>query len=1109
MNDPLPALRALAGGARSASDIKAAEASLLAAEDADPDRCARSLLTVALCPTAAAPAERLAALLALRAIAGRRWSDRGRGPLPTSRPGGRPARRLLADDAKGLVRRAVLSAVVGEDVGPAEGGATAAAATTAFPFAQAARGLDGEREDGGDGAGPLGRAASALLAALGRRDPPARFAALAPALVRAAASEGGRRDAALRSLFALDEVVESLCEKRLLADRRHVGQIAVASLPSLVGAVYLPAVEAALGGGGGEADGGGGNADAAGTVHASRTAALALSVLRRLLARSLPEALRDPAAAATADRLLEAALRSLPPLVAAAMGGGALPPPLPLRDLLGATCALPVEVQKSHPVEFAARGYLGPYCAWFGDVLQSLPQEGGEDAAAIVTGADGSGDLDDDNLAEDAPRERLVRDAMTFLANVFANKMYDASDPEADRAAAAIASSAFPPARRVELALAAVRSHLPLSPPRLGRWRDDPEGHFHAEAARASDEDRAAAALALYLSVAEGASAEGRAAALPRVAAALRDVSGQGDAIAWEARGDGSLQGAAAVLWWDALYTAAGTSVGALETGSDFRFGAYVEEFLLPGLEALILEAPSAVGSAVPPLDRLPVLRHRILWLLASNTCGVPHTCRARMYSALLALIVDERRCLQNDIRVKLTAVQVVNNSLFDRDESLAIFRDHSDTVIAALYRLAGECTEYESRSLLLTCVSLILTYLVGCGTITPETANTAVGPLTQIWSNAVEQNALLKKDVLAILSSLVQAVGSGASAQLHPVAVPMIDTALDPALSEQNLFLVEEALGLWLAIVRLAPAYTDVLGSLFFRATHLLAQDLDHLKVLMLITEGYILLGCSPFLCSHSVTLQHVLVSVVGKVRPRGTACIMVVLEALLRGYPTEGGQLLKQAGVLRTMLEACAATHAEVDGNDPDRVITLYLTTLARCLLAVPNILDAHLPILEVKGNSSFGANEFMHLFWKLFNYEGSGTFDLSRRKLWLLAMLSLFPPTESIYAEPTIKHLDEILDECLQILRQEKTDGSNVMPYDVEFDYEYEEETHEAGQEKRTSLLNNQHEKDVCRTCNLCTILKERMSGLAVATGHEYQDIISTVEPVTLKQLNDAVR
>jgi len=116
----------------------------------------------------------------------------------------------------------------------------------------------------------------------------------------------------------------------------------------------------------------------------------------------------------------------------------------------------------------------------------------------------------------------------------------------------------------------------------------------------------------------------------------------------------------------------------------------------------------------------------------------------------------------------------------------------------------------------------------------------------------------------------------------------------------------------------------------------------------------------------------------VVGKVRPRGVSFIMIVLEALLRSYPSEGGQLLAQAGLLKTMLEACAATHAEVDGNDPDRVITLYLTTLARCLLASPNILDAHFPVFEAKSNTLFGPHELIHLFWKLFNYEGAGTFD-----------------------------------------------------------------------------------------------------------------------------------
>ena len=65
------------------------------------------------------------------------------------------------------------------------------------------------------GDGPLGRSASALLAALGRRDPPARFAASVPSLARAvsvqsgddigagmAGQQGRRRVAALRSRLA-------------------------------------------------------------------------------------------------------------------------------------------------------------------------------------------------------------------------------------------------------------------------------------------------------------------------------------------------------------------------------------------------------------------------------------------------------------------------------------------------------------------------------------------------------------------------------------------------------------------------------------------------------------------------------------------------------------------------------------------------------------------------------------------------------------------------------------------------------------------------------------------------------------------------------------------
>ena len=713
---------------------------------------------------------------------------------------------------------------------------------------------------------------------------------------------------------------------------------------------------------------------------------------------------------------------------------------------------------------------------------------------------------------------------MAFLAGVAGCRDYgtrdDGTASDAAAAAAAVADSCLPPTRWAELALHAVRYRLPQSAERMRRWKSDPEGHYHMEDGRTSDDDQdgSVAALSLYLAVAEGGRAgKGAAAAaaevLSLVARAMADLEGQKEAVLWEGEGkrERGSGGAAAVLRWDALYTAAGTSLLALEKGGGgFAFGPYAEGFLLPALEALVLERPQQTALVTPAPGSTPVLRRRIVWLLAANFFFVPRGCRARFYRALLAIVVDEDRSSQNDLCVKLTAVQALSSSLFEGDEGMAIFRDHGDAVIAALYRLAGECEEYESRTLILSSVSLILTYLLGCGTITDRTANAAVEPLVQIWSNAVDQNALLRRDVLSILSSLAQAVGTDGSARMHPIALPMIGAAIDPALRKDNVFLAEDALGLWLALLRLAPSYTDDLGSVYHRAKDLLAQDYEHLKVLMIITEGYVLLGGAAFLNCHSATLQSILVLVVGHVRPRGVAYIMLVLEALLRTYPTEGGQLLARSGVLKTMLEACSSTHYGIDGSDPDRVTNLYLTTLARCILASPNILDAHFPRDDERRQGSFGPNDLIHLFWKLFNYEGSGTFDLLRRKIWLLAMISLFPPTESQFAESILKGLDQILDECLQIMRQENETRSNLVPYEVEIDYEYEEEACEAGQERHDSLLGSEHEKDVARMLDIRIELQARLEGLAAATeASYYHDILSTVEPVTLKQLENAMK
>jgi hypothetical protein len=125
-----------------------------------------------------------------------------------------------------------------------------------------------------------------------------------------------------------------------------------------------------------------------------------------------------------------------------------------------------------------------------------------------------------------------------------------------------------------------------------------------------------------------------------------------------------------------------------------------------------------------------------------------------------------------------------------------------------------------------------------------------------------------------------------------------------------------------------------------------------------MMISEMYIMLGGKGFLATNAEILCKVLHLTVAKVRPRGAKYVGLVLEALLREYPSDGGHLLLRSGILDTILRSCALNYASGKQCEPDRVISLYLNSLARVLHASPGILDSLLP-LNASGTSddSFG--------------------------------------------------------------------------------------------------------------------------------------------------------
>lgn len=122
-------------------------------------------------------------------------------------------------------------------------------------------------------------------------------------------------------------------------------------------------------------------------------------------------------------------------------------------------------------------------------------------------------------------------------------------------------------------------------------------------------------------------------------------------------------------------------------------------------------------------------------------------------------------------------------------------------------------------------------------------------------------------------------------------------------------------------------------------------------------------MLGGQEFLAMHAESLSTVLRLTVANVRSRGAAYVGLFLEALLREFPLDGGHLLLQSGVAKTMLRSCALSYANDRGCESDKVISVYLNALTRILFASHTALDSVIP-LEAGRISGFGYNELVRV-------------------------------------------------------------------------------------------------------------------------------------------------
>ena len=122
-----------------------------------------------------------------------------------------------------------------------------------------------------------------------------------------------------------------------------------------------------------------------------------------------------------------------------------------------------------------------------------------------------------------------------------------------------------------------------------------------------------------------------------------------------------------------------------------------------------------------------------------------------------------------------------------------------------------------------------------------------------------------------------------------------MLNNIPDLSAKEARIFLIETALILGLTLLQLAGSYDSNIGILFGCVKEILMQDFEHVKILEIVTQGYIL--------HHLSNLQQILIPIVGNVHSRGVAYVNLIFECLLGTFPLHRVPLLINGEIVNTI--------------------------------------------------------------------------------------------------------------------------------------------------------------------------------------------------------------
>jgi Importin-beta N-terminal domain/Exportin 1-like protein len=448
----------------------------------------------------------------------------------------------------------------------------------------------------------------------------------------------------------------------------------------------------------------------------------------------------------------------------------------------------------------------------------------------------------------------------------------------------------------------------------------------------------------------------------------------------------------------DSLYTSVGLAAAVLT--DKFDFNDFLKSTLLPEVQ---LTRPN-----------YNLLRRRIAILLGQWTPVIPETIDKPTVYHVFALLLSPQEL--NDQVVRVTAGRQLRPVLEPFEFSYNDFSSYATPIFQNLMALIRETELTETKMALLETVRVAAQRMEAH--IAPF-SDEIMNMLPRLWEASSEEH-LMKQAILTVISALITSL-TKQSLKYHPQILPLIRDSVQPD-SDTRLYLLEEALDLWSAVIQQTPSTepspSSALLSLCSCLLSLVELGSDSLRQTLDIVESYMLL--SPTTTLPSSFLRPLLANLSLLIGSKGnglnssrreitrtTQLIETLIKTLSVPRHFDDKALQLQAGqhfisiaidtsFLQNFLSLLKETYDYHQDPRPARsgpaIIgpgeTDLFSVLARIALLSPNLL------LEAVNAANGPATAAWLVTEWIMHYDNIG--DVYRKKLHVLALTSLLCTT-----------------------------------------------------------------------------------------------------------------